>query len=160
MKNFILVVSLCLFAMACKENTNTSSDSSTAIFDQDIIIVPFKQMEGEANKLPKEINLFEKYQLYPRIEKLLGQDFKEFKENWNDETPMVKYIDVMTAIGCKKDDCKSSQYLLLFDLMTNELNIYSFQNAKVRTFEEKTIIGLNDQLSDLYMKIAKDHGVY
>lgn len=114
------------------------------------------QFEG---KLPNEVQLFEKYNLYPRFEKLLGADFADFKADWNEESPIKKDGEIIYMTGCRKGACKDNLYFLTIDLIENNINIINLRNNRPKSYEEGAIIGMPSKLADDFDKVRRSQGL-
>ncbi len=164
-KSLSLLFSLFLI-YSCGEKKATSSNTSGSSTDtiqsevkgfgtQAII----EEITGLAGKTPAEVNLFEKYQLYPRLEKLMGTEFASFKNDWGEETPIEAEGEFVYFSGCKANACKENRYVILIDLSYNNINVVNFKNTRSRSFEESSIIGLSYKMEEYIEKIRKDQGL-
>ncbi|MBK9734458.1 MAG: hypothetical protein IPO92_05600 [Saprospiraceae bacterium] len=165
MKHLIFLAPIIVLLFACK-NTNHTSDGSSNDAAKDSTIVEnaakvdFKDLSQQVGKLPKEIDLFQKYGLYARIEKIMGKDFAEFKAEWNEETPLQKDGEIMYTTGCKAGACKSNKYILVLDISQNSINVHNYKYDHGRSFEEDhTIIGMPYKMADEFDKIRKEQGL-
>ncbi len=165
LKSLSLLFSLFLI-FSCGEKKTVSTDTTGGSIDtiqtevkgfgsQAII----KEITGLAGKKPTEANLFEKYQLYPRLEKLLGNEFTTFKSDWNEETPIQAEGEFIYFSGCKANACRENRYVILIDLTYNNINVVNFKNTRQRSFEESSIIGLSYKMEDYIEKIRKEQGL-
>ncbi|MBC7886152.1 MAG: hypothetical protein H7X99_11800 [Saprospiraceae bacterium] len=163
MKYFTVITVLILLICSCKNNSSNDGDMQTTDSADTAMTLPpastanFKDLEKHVGKLPKEIDLFQKYGLYSRIEDIMKSDFAEFKENWNEETPLKKDGEMIYFTGCKAGDCKSNNYFIVLDLMINKINVYNFKNEKGRSYEEDhTVIGMPFKMTDDFMKLREE----
>lgn len=148
--------------LACNQNQNnaenkaskgSSSEAGAALpKEQNIQKISFADLEKNVGKKPAEAKVFENFNIYARLEKMMGEDYKSLKAAWIYEEPLVKDIDVVYTSVCKEKDCTGERYFLLFDVMTNNINVFCFKDGHIRTFEESSIIGLTDNLSKVYTK--------
>lgn len=150
---------------SCKQaNTpqnETVAESNTPIVN-DIGKSAFEDLqyvEQYLNQMPKEAKLFEQKDLTARLKSLLKTDFDAFMADWQNESKLKKDGEIIYAIGCKSDDCFSSRYVLIFDLLDNNINIYHYNFKKTKTYEEKSIIGMSSILSDDFAKISQEQGI-
>lgn len=165
LKSFSLAFSLLLIC-SCSEKKASSSDASENSADTIPSEVKgfgtqatIKEITGLAGKKPTEVNLFEKYQLYSRLEKLLGNEYSTFKKDWNEETPIVAEGEFIYFSGCKAKACKENRYVILIDLTYNNINVVNFKNTRHRSFEESSIIGLSYKMEEYIEKIRKEQGL-
>jgi len=157
----ICLVLLTLFLACCKNQETTNSNTSTqnGISEsktstvQKLLLDSLVKFEGK--KLQAD-GLLDQFGINDRIKVLLGKDISYFNEGWGVESTLKKDIDVMYATACKKDNCNTLKLLLVLDILTNNINIYVFDNGRVRTFEESIIIGLSDQVSVEYERLRDD----
>jgi hypothetical protein len=165
LKSFSLLFSL-LLIFSCSEKKASSGDISGNSADTIPTEVKgfgtqetIKEITGLAGKKPAEVNLFEKYQLYPRLEKLLGIEYSTFKNDWNEETPIVAEGEFIYFSGCKAKACTENRYVLLIDLTYNNINVVNFKNTRQRSFEESSIIGLSLKMEEFIEMIRKEQGL-
>lgn len=164
MRVFLFAILFIISFAACK-NTNSESkteESKGETYEGEkpetpVVRIDLNDIAQHVGKMPKEIDLFTKYSLDGRIEKIMGSDFAEFKKDWNEETPLKKDGEVMYTTGCRANDCKSNRYLLVLDLLQNGVNVYNFRQAKTKTYEEDhIIIGLPNQVQADFEKILNE----
>ena len=163
MKLFLSLAILCLFAFSCKntdakvaEGTGTVADSTATGSDPNVVNIDgnqlvdskLKEVVSMEGKLPSDINLLNTYELLPRIEKMMGEQFKNFSADWGQQTPLKKDGDVMYTAGCKKDNCKSVKYFLIFDTKTDNVNLYYVKDGAATAFGEKSVIALTPKITD------------
>lgn len=116
----------------------------------------FEKMEGT---LPEKAGLTTNEELQKRIQKMLGKNYDEFKANWNTETPIVVEDRIIYISGCQKSDCKANRYLLFLDVIDNNINIINFSYGRVRSWEERSIIGLPEGHLKIYEEIRAEQGL-
>ncbi|HMR87654.1 MAG TPA: hypothetical protein PKD51_05850 [Saprospiraceae bacterium] len=164
MKIFSFVFLLLISFASCK-NANTESSpegEKSETYEGEkpetpVVRIDLNEIAQHVGKLPKEVDLFTKYSLDARIEKIMGTDYAEFKQDWNEETPLKKDGEVMYTTGCKAGDCKANRYLLVLDLLQNGVNVYNFRQTKNKTYEEDNIIiGLPSQAQADFEKILNE----
>jgi len=164
MRIFLFAVLLVFVLVSCK---NTSPESKTEEskgemyegekLETPVVRIDLNDIAQHVGKLPKDVDLFTKYSLDARIEKIMGTDYVDFKAEWNEETPLKKDGEVMYTTGCRSGDCKSNKYLLVLDLLQNGINVYNFRGTKTKTYEEDhIIIGLPNQVQADFEKILNE----
>jgi len=163
MKLFLSLVILCMFVFSCKntdakvaEGETTVADSTAAgsdpnvvnIDDSQLVDSKLKEVVSMEGKLPSEIDLLNAYELLPRLEKMMGAEFKNFSKDWEMQTPLKKDGDVMYTGGCKPGNCKSIKYFLIFDTKTDNVNFYYVKDGAATAFGEKSVITLTPKITD------------
>ncbi len=161
---FLTLVMMYLF-VSCQNKSNiesvsTSSPSgdstSNTLSEVKTISISLDSLKNFNGKKLMQDGLFEKFGIMTRIEKLMGKDFVDFKTGWGEESALMKDGEVMYANACKKDNCKSLKILLVLDELTNNLNVYVFNNSKIKTYEESHIIGLTETIGAQYEKLRDE----
>jgi hypothetical protein len=108
-----------------------------------------KQLGNLVGKYPKDVAMFETYLPPARMEKLLGVEYPDFVKDWGEETAIQKDGELVYFTGCRKGFCAENAYLIIVDLLNNQINIMNFKGRIVRTYEEGgVIIGLTDKLAN------------
>lgn len=168
MKLFFSVAILCLFAFSCKntdtkmtEGSGTANDSTATSVNSDVknidgaelVDSKLKEVVSMEGKLPSDIDLLNTYELLPRLEKMMGEQFKNFSKDWGQQTPLKKDGDIMYTGGCKSDNCKSVKYFLIFDTKTDNVNFYYVKDGAATAFGEKSVIPLTPKITDDFDKI-------
>src|SRR5690606_36201116 len=116
----------------------------------------YEKMEG---KLPEEAGLTKNQELQQRIKKMLGKDYSKFVSDWNTETPIVVEDRIIYISGCQKSDCKANRYLLFLDVIDNNINIINFSYGRVRSWEERSVIGLPSGHLKKYEEVREEQGL-
>jgi len=165
MKIFSLSLLLFIALFSCK---NTASETKTEEQEKGetyagdkpetpVVRLDLNDITQHVGKLPKEVDLFTKYSLDGRIEKIMGSDFAEFKKDWNEETPLKKDGEVIYTTGCRAGDCKANKYFLVLDVLQNGINVFNFKGSKAKTYEEDhIIIGLPSQAQADFEKLINE----
>lgn len=163
----LILVPLLLNFNACQPKKNMGQTSNEAVGDTSAAISSAsntkKSLDGLAKykgKKPKEVKLFEEYNLYPRLEKLLGSEFATFKSDWNEESPIETDGEIFYFTGCKLNACTDNKYFIALDPTTNNINIINFKQKSSHSYEEGSIIGMNDQVAAYFDKIRKEQGLH
>lgn len=167
MKNIVFIFLLFL-VVSCKnqndgsktegaEQTSNSAEgptpSSTATQTS---IADAKNFLG---KKATDVKLFDQFNLNQRIEKLLGSDFTEFKADWNDENVIAQDGEILYFTGCRKGACAENKYVVLLDMMENNINIINIRNGRPRSFEEGAVIGMTDKVAAEFERIRNTPGL-
>lgn len=158
-----VIISLCtLLIVACKPKADADTAEKTSSGVTSPAAAPksdLKDLEKAAGKKPSEIKFFETYNLYPRLEKMLGKEYASFKADWNTESAIEYDGEVAYFYGCKKDKCTDNRYFILIDKTLNTINVYNFKGSNTRAYEEeKNVIGMSDKISSYFESIRKEHG--
>jgi hypothetical protein len=158
-----------LFLMACSSKKESSTSSQTASADTAALVLEqangspepqsIKELENFIGKKPSQVQLFEKFDLNKRIEKVLGSELAEFKSDWNDETPIFKDGEILYFTGCKTGACAENKYFMMLDLVENNFNIINIRNGRPRSFEEGAVIGMSDKVAEDFEKIRNAAGL-
>ena len=164
---FLIGLLLILSVLSCKQDNKVSGDaapkeSKSDSPEQDTTInelVDWKSFETSENKKPSEVSLMEANGLKSRIKAMLKDNYAEFQNDWNEETPIMIQDKILFTTGCQKGDCKANKYILILDLMDNNINIVNFKYGRVRSWEERAVIGLPDRLLQQFELIRKDQGL-
>jgi len=156
---YLLLLFVTIAAIGCKPEkpSTTTEPTTTEQLTTQVAKSDITGIEKTAGQKPSEAGLFETYKLYPRIEKMLGKEFVNFKSDWNTESPIEFDGEVLYFYGCKKDKCTDNRYLILIDKTLNTINIYNFKGNNSRAYEEeKNIIGLSGKVSEYFEKIRNE----
>ena len=155
----ILLLASCQNKSA-KESITSSSASidstSNATAEQIKQPVAMDSLVAFYGKKFKQDKLFEQFRIIPRIKKIMGNNFNEFQSGWGDESEIKKDGEIVYASACKSVDCRTLKVLLVIDCLTNNLNVYIFNDKKIRTYEESNIIGLTETIGTQYEKLRDD----
>lgn len=107
-----------------------------------------KDLSAFVGKLPQETGVFETYLTAQRMQALLGVEYPDFEKDRTEESPMQKDGELVYFTVCRKNACAENTYLLILDLLNNQINVMNFKGRIVRTYEEGgVIIGLTDKLA-------------
>lgn len=152
-----------LFLMACSSKKESSTSSQTTSADSAALVQTqangspepksIKELENFIGQKPSQVQLFEKFDLNKRIEKVLGSELAAFKSDWNDETPILKDGEILYFTGCKTGACAENKYFMMLDLVENNFNIINIRNGRPRSFEEGAVIGMSDKVAEDFEKI-------
>jgi len=137
-------------------NNNSLSEKMN---DSVAVEVSLKNIVQLVGKKPKDVQLFEKFSLNERLEKLLGSEFTIFRSEWNEETPIESDGEFAYFTGCKAGACAENKYFILLDLVDNNINVINFKNKKSRSFEEGAIIGMTTKIGEYFDKIRLEQGL-
>jgi hypothetical protein len=159
---FLTIIAVLLY-VSCQNKSGTdtvdqaSADStSIALTGNTKISISLDSLKNFKGKKLQTDGLFKQFEILPRLKKLMGIDFDDFTEGWGDESVLMKEGEVMYATACKSKDCKSLKVLLVIDGLSNNLNVYLFNNHKIKTFEEANIIGLTETIGAQYEKLRDE----
>lgn len=165
MKTILLNFISCLLFVSCQNKSATESVSeasaskdsiSNTFNDQPGKSIPLDSLKNFYGKKLKSDSLFEQFAILPRLEKLMGNGFTDFKDGWGEESALMHDGEVMYATACKSNDCKAIKVLLVIDGLSNNLNVYVFNNQKIKTYEESNIIGLTETIGAQYEKLRDE----
>jgi len=163
MKLFLSVLILCTIAFSCKNDGSKTMDGDTAVADStatssdpnvvkidgtQLVDSKLKEVVSQEGKLPSEIDLLNKYELLPRLEKMMGAEFKNFSKDWEMQSPLKKDGNVMYTGGCKPGNCKGIKYFLIFDTKTDNVNFYYVKDGAATAFGEKSVIVLTPKITE------------
>lgn len=160
MRQLLISIFIILAHLSCKDSAKNQANSGLPNDTTSVSVkaakpshLTLESLQAYVGKTPGESDLFNKYQLLPRIEKLLGKDFADFKNGWEVETPIKGEGDVYYTTACKKDKCESISIFLVMDTANDNVNVYLFNQGKIKTWEETSIIGLTDVTAAIYEKL-------
>ncbi len=122
-------------------------------------MVSWTAFENAENNKPSDVSLMEANDLQSRIKAMLKDNYAEFQSDWKEETPIVIQDKILFTTGCQSGDCKANKYVLIVDFTDNNINIVNFKYGKVRSWEERAVIGLPDKLLQQFESIRKDQGL-
>lgn len=159
-----LALFVCFLSIAaCKNNSNSTNVSNKSEDSADKTILIEKPSMEDADKYvgkkPSEVNLFSQYNLTNRIEALLKNDSKNFTENFNDETPIMRDGELLYFVGCKAGDCKAMKFFVILDLIETNINILVINNGTPKSYEESAIIGMTDNIAKAFQNILTSPGL-
>jgi hypothetical protein len=154
----ILIASACTGKKTNTQDSAANTEPSQVATGTSTTHESIKSMSALVGKMPKDVKLFERYSLYPRLEKVLGDDFADFKSDWNEESPIKIDGEIIYFSGCKAGGCKENKYFITIDLVENNINVINFKNQRARSYEEGSIIGLPTKIADEFEKIRKEQG--
>jgi hypothetical protein len=166
MKQFVYYLFFGLFFLACKNEAGPDSgvkQSENAVTDP--VEIPrgineeWVTFENAAGKKPAEIGLMKSSSLQSRIKAMLKEEYEDFKNDWKEESPIMIEDRIILATGCQTGDCKANKYLLFLDVTDNNINIINFKYGRVRSWEERAIIGLPTKLLEQYESIRAEQGL-
>src|SRR5699024_8517550 len=105
-----LLLSVCVLLpfTSCKQTPKTGDTDSTSGKEETLII----ENEGE---YPRDFDLFGDNSVKERLKALLGEDFKEVKDNFETQTPVVSEENIYKFTGCKAHDCPSFLTRVYYD---------------------------------------------
>ncbi|MBK6565968.1 MAG: hypothetical protein IPN49_16145 [Saprospiraceae bacterium] len=166
MRGIVLVLFITIM-MSCKTDKSTSETSFKAETSQDTVDQNTPQetnsdwtvYEGAENKKPAEVSLFEAKGLQTRLKSMLKDEYTTFQKDWKVESPIIIQDKILFTAGCQSGDCKANKYILIIDFMDNNINIINFKYGRVRSWEERAVIGLPDKLLAQFESIRKDQGL-
>ncbi|MFZ1704162.1 MAG: hypothetical protein WAT79_07435 [Saprospiraceae bacterium] len=116
----------------------------------------FEMMEG---KNPSDIGLITLPGLQARIKSLLKKEYDSFQNDWNEETPLIVEDRILFFSGCQRGDCKANKYVVILDVVDNNINIINFKYGSVKSWEERSIIGLSSSLLEHFEKVRVEQGL-
>ncbi len=153
----LLIFCIAMTLIACKNNpspsseTTTSNDVTEQVKSGDTTSKPsLADATQYIGKKPSEVNLFSKYNLENRIEKMLQGEYQNFKESLTDETVIMEDGGgILYFIVCKASSCPANKYFVMLDTVDPNINVISIRGGNPKSYEEYAIIGMSD-------KIAKD----
>ncbi|MBK7525864.1 MAG: hypothetical protein IPI53_17490 [Saprospiraceae bacterium] len=90
---------------------------------------------------------------------MLKDEYTTFQKDWKVESPITIQDKILFTTGCQSGDCKANKYILIIDFMDNNINIINFKYGRVRSWEERAVIGLPDKLLAQFESIRKDQGL-
>ena len=154
-KPTMMIILLAL--VSCKNQGSPSGDQE--INNQDTLATQnqeasqavsanLKDLSAFAGRLPQEAGVFGKYLSPQRLQALLGVEYPDFEKDRSEESPLQKDGELIYFTVCRKNACAENTYLLILDLLNNQVNVMNFKGRIVRTYEEGgVIIGLTDKLA-------------
>lgn len=165
MSKYIFLIIAIASISSCKNKdvqsanaTNATTQTTTEeIIDTKEAILDLDKLVGQ---MPKDIDLFNKFNIGTRIKALLGKEYEDFAKDWNTETPLSKDGNIMYTSGCRAENCIASNYFIVFDLIDNNINIYHYKHERGRTYEEGAVIGMPFKLADEFEKMIAKQGIY
>jgi hypothetical protein len=165
--DFLLVLWIVTSLLACKNDKNVSEKTGMNENVKDSIVqdtdlekmVSWTAFENAENNKPSDVSLMEANDLQSRIKAMLKDNYAEFQSDWKEETPIVIQDKILFTTGCQSGDCKANKYVLIVDFTDNNINIVNFKYGKVRSWEERAVIGLPDKLLQQFESIRKDQGL-
>jgi hypothetical protein len=118
-----------------------------------------KDLTAFVGKIPQEAGLFEKYLLPQRMQALLGVEYPDFEKDREEEGSLQKDGELIYFTVCRKGACAENTYLIIVDLLNNQINVMNFKGRIVRTYEEGgVIIGLTDKLANEVQRLRSKQG--
>jgi hypothetical protein len=100
------------------------------------------------DKYPATVKLLDIPELNSRLKKLLGQEFTSMKKYWNVESPIEIEDDVLMTSGCEAHNCGPNRYILVFDLNSDNLNVFHQEDSETKHFFENGEIKLPKRFVD------------
>lgn len=163
MKN-ILVFLVFFLLVSCKnQNTETKAmdnvQTPKAIEAKASVKKSLDEAKTFVGKKPTEIKLFDQLNLGQRLEKLLGNEFSDFKADWNDDNFIAQDGEILYFTGCRKGACADNKYFILLDIMENNINVINIRNGRPRSFEEGAVIGMTDKVAAEFERVRNSAGL-
>lgn len=165
MKKYLISIALfAFFFTSCKNNSSESSETSTNSIEindstslsvSDEELTSLNELKG---KYPMEVQLLDNPLIKSRLEKLLGDEYSNFRKFWMVETPILIEDNILYSTGCEQHNCAANQYVLEIDLSQNNINVYHF-GADVKSYVEKGTIQLPKGLSEEF-EVLKSNRIY
>lgn len=150
-----------LFILSCsnnEDNTNypdTDKEITEVPADADLPVGPLASLK---DKYPMEVNLLDNPLIKERLDKMLGDDYSDFRKYWEVETPIVVEDSVLATSGCEQHNCAANQYILQIDLRNNNINVYHF-GLDSKEYAEKGKINLPKELEEEF-NIMKSNTIH
>lgn len=105
-------------------------------------------LTSAVGKYPREVKLLENAVLSARLKTLLGEPtFQIMLREWNTETPIEMEGGILHTSGCQDNNCGEIGYHLFIDPVGDNINLFSFRNQEMMTYQEKGAISLPDSLA-------------
>ncbi len=142
-----------------KVATAEKADGSIEAEAPKVAATSLAEAKNFVGKKASEVQLFEKFNLNNRIEKLLGAEYAEFKADWNEENNISQDGEILYLTGCRKGACNENKYFLLLDMMESNINIINIRNGRPRSFEEGAVIGMTDKVASEFEQIRNADGL-
>lgn len=163
-KYFLSFALLAFFFTSCKDNSSNTSEMTTdsiEVNDSSSLTAPYESLTSLnelKGKYPMEVKLLDNPLVKSRLEKLLKDDYANFRKFWMVETPILIEENILYATGCEQHNCAANQYVLEIDLSQNNINVYHF-GADVKSYVEKGTIQLPKGLSEEF-EVLKSNRIY
>lgn len=156
-----------IFFISCsskKENkVATTTEVTAAPASAEIPQTPsgdgIKSLTTFVGKKPSEVQIFDKYDFTKRFEKLMGENYTEFKSDWNQETPIMKDGEILYFVGCKANACRENKFFVMIDMITNNLNVIHLKDGRPVSHEENSVIGMSDKIAEDFEKTRSSDGL-
>ena len=158
MRIVILLSFIAAFLTGCDSAANTALTGTTA---PRVTYTGggLKQVQGFAGKRVREIELWDAPDMKERFEKMLGDGFPAFTEEWLVEGPITVDGDVLMAAGCEQNNCEKNQWVLIADVANDNMNLYNIKNGDTKIYKErKDEIKLPQAFSDELDKLKAVQG--
>jgi hypothetical protein len=155
MKNnwMILLAFVSLYSCADKGN-NTSADNKPPALTVDTLsadtIVDGNKWSGTAGKKLSEVEFLTNPVIKKRLMALMGQEFDLMVQDWTQEEGIIVSENILMASGCSKSNCAGNHYIVLYDMIYNNLNVINFKQNRIRSYEENGVIGMPAKVQEAF----------
>ncbi|WP_419869636.1 hypothetical protein [Chryseobacterium sp. CT-SW4] len=123
-KLFYSAFALALSANFALANQNSVTDSKETLEIVNAKPQPLSFIKNYKGKTVKASKLLDNPIVKARLIKLIGNDDYVFlKKNWNVEEPISVVGNTAEASGCKVHDCGNTNFILLFDITDNIIQV-------------------------------------
>ncbi len=167
MKHIFLFSILALFLFGCggsgdPKTTSASNTTTSAVTETPKTVyaggslADLKNFDG---RRARDINLWDAKELGGRLDKMMGSEYANMKENWEVEGGMKIEGDVLMLAGCEQDNCADNQYVLFVDTARDNINVQHIKDGKLKTYAEKGEIGLPKPLADEFATIKTSSNI-
>jgi len=156
-KNSMIFLALVSFFSCAEKGSNATTDSKDPQVTADSVasdtIVDGNKWSGSAGKKLSEVSFLTNPAIKNRLKALMGQEFDLMVQNWSQETGIIVSENILMATGCSKDNCSGNHYVLLYDMIYNNLNVINFRQNRIRSYEENGVIGMPEKVQNAFDNI-------
>ena len=163
-RQFILLISVLFLISGCKSAPDSAEQNNPEKTKEETPVIErgenaeWKKFENAIGKKPAEVGLLSA-SLKERLKNLLKEEYPVFEKDWNEESVIAVTDRIIFTYGCQAGDCPANKYILILDVADNNINVINFKYGRVRSWEERAIIGLPDKLLEKYESIRKEQGL-
>jgi hypothetical protein len=163
-KNNVILLLIFVLVNGCKPSSDSPEQTATVSEKEETPVLErgenaeWKQFESETGKKPAEVGLMTP-SLKSRLKNLLKDEYPAFEKDWNNESAIEISDRILFTSGCQAGDCAANKYILILDIGDNNINVINFKYGRVRSWEERAVIGLPEKLLNLFENIRKDQGL-
>ena len=137
----------------------SQTENAYSLAQRDKGLRPLEDMVG---KTATEMELWQNKDFTQRLRKLMGPDLATMQRNWNIETPMKKFGDILMLTGCERDNCTNNRYVIFISLSESFINVVHISKNAVQEWKTRDRINLPppfvEELETMKLRKEKENG--